>query len=88
MRKLRERLNTSFYIRYNNAYEIVNAKDGRSMIFYTEKGSPWMNNFAAAERWVRQQENDRENLDNIERLANVLNDLSFFFAKPSLDRFE
>ena len=26
-----------------------------------------MNNLAAAERWLNQEENDRENLDNIER---------------------
>ena len=39
-----------------------------SMIFYKQKrGSPWMNSFAAAERWLNKQENDLDNLDNIER---------------------
>ena len=39
------------------------------MILYKQKrGSLWMNSFAEAESWFRiQQENDRENLDNIER---------------------
>ena len=35
--------------------------------FYKQqKGSPWINNFADAERWVNEQENKRLNLDNIE----------------------
>ena len=38
------------------------------MVFYKQqKGSPWINNFAEAERWVNEQENNRLNLDNIER---------------------
>ena len=38
------------------------------MFFYKQqKGSPWINNFAEAERWVNEQENKRLNLDNIER---------------------
>ena len=36
--------------------------------FYKQqKGSPWINNFAEAERWVNEEENKRLNLDNIER---------------------
>ena len=38
------------------------------MVFYKQqKGSPWINNFAEAERWVNEEENKRLNLDNIER---------------------
>ena len=33
----------------------------------SKKGSPWINNFAEAERWVNEQENKRLNIDNIER---------------------
>ena len=37
------------------------------MVFYKQqRGSPWINNFAEAERWVNEQENNRLNLDNIE----------------------
>ena len=35
-------------------------------VFYKQqKGSPWINNFAEAERWVNEQENKRLNLDKI-----------------------
>ena len=38
------------------------------MVYYKQqRGSPWINNFAEAERWVNEQENNRLNLDNIER---------------------
>ena len=38
------------------------------MVFYKQqKGSPWINNFAEAERWMNEQENNRLNLDNIDR---------------------
>ena len=58
-------MNASFYIRYDYAYVLVN---GRRMGCYNKKsGSPWKNNFATAERWLNQKENNRENLDNIER---------------------
>ena len=71
MRKLRERVNTAFYIRYNYAYVIVNSEDGRNMILYKQKrGSLWMNSFAEAESWFRiQQENDRENLTTLRGLT-------------------
>ena len=31
-----------------------------------QKGSPWINNFAEAERWINEEENKRLNLDNIQ----------------------
>ena len=38
------------------------------MVFYKQKkGSPWINNFVEAESWLEQQENQRLNLDKIER---------------------
>jgi len=38
------------------------------MVFFKQqKGSPWINNFGEAERWVNQQENERLNVDNIQR---------------------
>ena len=66
--KLRQNINQAFYIRYNYAYVLVNNETGLSMVFYKQqRGSPWINNFAEAERWVNEQENNRLNLDNIER---------------------
>ena len=68
MRKLRQNINQSFYIRNNYAYVLVNNETGLRMVFYKQqKGSPWINNFAEAERWVNEQENNRLNIDNIDR---------------------
>ena len=66
-RKLRQKINQSFYIRNSYAYVLVNNETGLRMVFYKQqKGSPWMNNFAEAERWVNEQENKRLNINNIE----------------------
>ena len=68
MVKLRQNINRAFYIRYNYAYVLVNNETGLRMVYYKQqRGSPWVNNFAEAERWVNEQENKRLNLDNIER---------------------
>ena len=68
MAKLRQNINQAFYIRYNYAYVLVNNETGLRMVFYKQqKGSPWINNFAEAESWLEQKENQRLNLDNIER---------------------
>ena len=68
MRKLRQNVNQSFYIRNNYSYVLVNNETGLRMVFYKQqKGSPCINNFAEAERWVNDQENKRLNIDNIER---------------------
>ena len=68
MTKLRQNINQAFYIRYNYAYVLVNNETGLRMVFYKQqKGSPWINNFAEAERWLNEQENNRLNFDNIER---------------------
>ena len=67
MAKLRRNINRAFFIRYNYAYVLVNNETGLRMVFYKQqKGLPWINNFAEAERWVNEEENKRLNLDNIE----------------------
>ena len=66
--KLRQNINRAFFIRYNYAYILVNNETGLRMVFYKQqKGSPWINNFSEAERWVNEQEIRRLNLDSIER---------------------
>ena len=68
MRKLRQNINQAFYIRYNYAYVLVNNETGLRMVFYKQqRGLPWVNNLVEAERWLTEQENNRLNLDNIER---------------------
>ena len=66
--KLRQNVNRAFYIRYSYSYVLVNNETGLRMVFFKQqKGSPWINNYAEAERWVNQEENKRLNVDNIER---------------------
>ena len=68
MVKLRQNVHNAFYMRYNYAYVLVNNETGLRMVFYKQqKGSPWINNFAEAEIWLNEQENNRLTLDNIER---------------------
>ena len=68
MSKLRQNIHNAFYMRYNYAYVLVNNETGLRMVFYKQqKGSPWINNFAEAERWLNEQENNRLFLDNIDR---------------------
>ena len=68
MVKLRQNINRTFYIHYNYAYVLVNNETGLRMVYYKQqRGSPWVNNFAEAERWVNEQKNNRLNLDNIQR---------------------
>ena len=68
MVKLRQNIHNAFYLRYNYAYVLVNNETGLRMVFYKQnRGSPWINNFAEAERWLNEQENNRLTLDNIER---------------------
>ena len=68
MAKLRQNIHNAFYLRYNYAYVLVNNETGLRMVFYKQqKGSPWINNFAEAERWLNEQENNRLSLDNIDR---------------------
>ena len=68
MAKLRQNIHNAFYMRYNYAYVLVNNETGLRMVFYKQhRGSPWINNFAEAERWLNEQENNRLTLDNIKR---------------------
>ena len=61
-------MNSSFYIRYSYSYVLVNNENGLRMVFFKQqKGSPWINNFDKAQRWLNEQENTRLNVDNIER---------------------
>ena len=68
VRKLQQNVNSSFYIRYSYSYVLVNNENGLRMVFFKQqKGSPWINNFGEAQRWLNEQENERLNVDNIER---------------------
>ena len=68
VRKLRQNVNSAFYIRYSYSYVLVNNENGLRMVFFKQqKGSPWINTFGEAQRWLNEQENTRLNVDSIER---------------------
>jgi len=66
--KLHQDVNRTFYVRHSYSYVLVNNENGLRMVFFKQqKGSPWINTFGEAERWVNEEENKRLNVDNIER---------------------
>jgi len=66
--KLHQNVNRAFYLRYSYSYVLVNNENGLRMVFFKQqKGSPWINTFGEAERWVNEEENKRLAVDNIER---------------------
>lgn len=68
MSRLRQNTNSAFFICYHYVYRIVNVETKLKMVCYKDhRGSPWMNNFAEAERWLNNQESVRLNIDNIKR---------------------
>ena len=67
MEKIRENVKTSFYMRHVYAYILENEEDGTKLIFYTNKGSPWINKLEDAEKWLQAREDERLDTDNIKR---------------------
>ena len=67
MEKIRENVGTSFYMSHSYAYFLENIEDGSRLIYYQNKGSPWMKTYADAEKWIREREEIRLDPDNTER---------------------
>ena len=67
MKKIREKVNTSFYARHIFSNQLRNIEDGTVIVYYINKGSPWFNNFSDAEKWLSEREKVRLDSDNIER---------------------
>ena len=67
MEKIRESVRTSFYIRHYYSYKLQNIEDGTILIYYKNKGSPWMNTYGEAENWLSNMEAIRLDADNVER---------------------
>ena len=66
MGKIREKIRTAAYLRHY--YWLKNIEDGTILVFYKiSGGSPWINRYAEAESWLREKEEARLNIDNIER---------------------
>ena len=68
MGKIREKVRTAAYLRHNYSYWLENIEDGTIILFYKPpRGSPWINRYDVAENWLREQDEARLNIDNIER---------------------
>ena len=67
MEKIREKVRTSFYMIHSYSYYLQNIEDGSSLVYYQDKGSPWMKTYADAEEWIRKREEIRLDPDNLER---------------------
>ena len=67
MAKLRQNINSAFYMRYSCAYVIVNVKTNLKIVYYIQqKGSLWIIKFPKAEKWINNQDSNRLNIDNIQ----------------------
>ena len=68
MGKIREKVRTAAYLRHNYSYWLENIEDGTIILYYKNSGgSPWINRYVEAENWLREKEDARLNIDNIER---------------------
>ena len=67
MKKIREKVKTSFYARHIFSYQLRNIEEDSSMVMYTNKSSPWFERFFDAEKWLSEQEKVRLDPDNINR---------------------
>ena len=68
MGKIREKVRTAAYLRHYYSYWSGNIEDGTFLLFYKNSGgSPWINRYDEAENWLREKEEARLNIDNIQR---------------------
>ncbi|KAL9953248.1 hypothetical protein ACROYT_G040634 [Oculina patagonica] len=88
LEKIRENVNTAFYIRHVYSYQLRNIDDDTVIVYYINKGSPWIHKLSAAEKWLTEQETKRLAPDNIKRPSTKWKFESFFNVdvKVVLDR--
>ena len=65
MKKIREKVHTSFYARHIFSNQLRNIEDDSSMVWYTGEGSPWFERFSDAEKWLSEREKVLLDPDNI-----------------------
>ena len=78
MEKIWENVNTAFYIGHVYSYQLRNIEYDTVIAYYTNNGSPWFNDFTAAENWLSKQEMKRLDSDNTQRPSTKWEFLSFF----------
>ena len=67
IKKIREKVHTSFYVRLIFSYQLRNIEEDSLMLMYTNIGSPWFERFSDAEKWLSEREKVRLDPDNINR---------------------
>ena len=67
MENIEENVDTAFYIRHVYSYQLCDIEDDTVIVYYTNNGSPWINDLSAAEKWLSAQETKRLNSDNTNR---------------------
>ena len=67
MKKLRDKVHTSFYLRHYFSNQLRNIEDDSSMLWHTNEGSPGFDRFSDAKKWLDEREKIRLDPDNINR---------------------
>ena len=68
MEKIRKEVRTSFFLRYVFAFNLRNIEDDTFLTYYqSEKGSRWIQKLEDAEKWLKERESERLEVDAIER---------------------
>ena len=67
MKKIREKVKTSFYARHYFSYQLRNVENDERYVNYTNKGSPWFDHLSDAEKWLSDREKFRLDPDNVNR---------------------
>ena len=67
MKKIRNKVLTSFYVSHVFAYQLRNIEKDTTMLNYTNKGSPWFDRLSDVEKWLSDREKLRLDPDNINR---------------------
>jgi len=67
MKKIRDNVRSTFYMRHVYSNKLLNIEDNTVILYYQNHGSPWIKKLPEAEKWLNEQETKRLESDNIKR---------------------
>ena len=67
IKKIEARVDSALYARHVYSYWLRNIEDNTRIEWFQNDGSPWLNRKADVEEWLKQQERQRLEYDNLER---------------------
>ena len=76
---------TSFYMRQVFSNQLRNIEDGTVIVYYNNKGSPWIKELSVVEEWLREEAKCLDS-DKIERPTTKWEFVSFLWLTASLWR--